>query len=85
MRILKIILSILVAVVAVVGGLFAAAIVALASLAILLTRRFLSPPAGPSPTPSQSRVRHPPKQAGDAIEVTATEIPVEENATPPDR
>lgn len=80
MRILKIVLSILVAVAAVIGGIFTVAVVVVASLAILLTRRFLARPAARVSTPPPAaRVRRSPTRAPDAIDITATEVPVEDN------
>ncbi len=83
MRILKAILTLLVVAAAVIGGLFTAAIVALASIAVLVKRRFLRHPARPTVAPAPPAYR-PRSNAptGDVIEVTATEIPVGENRTP---
>ncbi|HYD82521.1 MAG TPA: hypothetical protein VEA63_00685, partial [Opitutus sp.] len=79
-RILKIVLSILVAIAAVIGGLFTVAVVVVASLAVLLTRRFLARTRPRVSTPSApAQVRRTPARAPDAIEITATEVPNEEN------
>lgn len=73
MRALKLILTAVVAVVAVAAGLFAAAVVALIGLTIFAINRLL----GQKPKPLQRPVfgRRPPRrEPTDAIEVTATEV-----------
>ena len=76
MRALKIILTGLLAVIALTAGLVVAAIVALFGFAIFLASRLL----GHSPfrfVGSRSPRKSSPMKSGDAIDVTATEVPTE--------
>lgn len=76
-RILKTLLTLLIVAAAVIGGLFTAAAIAVASIAVLVTRRLFRSPnrpaVGSTPSPVRPRSAAP---AGDVIEVTATEVPL---------
>lgn len=77
MRLLKLFLSALLAIVAVIGGLFTAAVIALASLAVLLTRRLLGDRRPVVAFSTARRARSPRPTAGDTIDISATEVPAE--------
>lgn len=83
MRLLKVLLTALFAIVAVTMGLFAAAIVGLGAIALLLTRKLLRGGGTHSTAmqaPAPRATRPPANQAtggGDVIEVTATEVPAD--------
>lgn len=86
MRLIPVILTALFAVFALVAGLFAAAGVALAGTVFYVLKRFGRGPliAGNRPSVARPRAR----EAGDVIEVTATEVatePVAERIAPPQR
>lgn len=85
MRVLKILLTAAIVVIALLGGVFVAAIIAVTALAIWLNNRFFRKPRSPlrgTPAPAGIPRATPPRasrtnRAPDptAIEVTATEVP----------
>lgn len=78
MRILKLItaglFAALAAAVAILAGVFAAAVVAGIGLVVYLTRRVLGRGQAPAPRMS-ARPRSQPMHEGDAIDIAATEVP----------
>lgn len=74
-RILKLLFTALAVLAAVIGGLFAAAVVAVTALTVFLTRRFLGKPRAALPrTPAPRAPQRPARDPSDAIEITATEV-----------
>lgn len=81
---LKLLLTALVTVLAVVGSLLAAAVVAVVGLVVLLTRRWLGFSSGSlrgTPRrPGESRMSSKQRERStDVIDVTATEVPAEDS------
>ena len=73
MRLLKLLLTAILAIIAVMGGLLTAFVITVMSLSVILTRKLLR--RGPAPAPPPLRTRPRPKPTGDVIEVSATEVP----------
>lgn len=76
MRLLKVLFTALFALIALVAGLFVAAVVALSSVALFATRRFngeRSPARAGPRSPSRAKTVAP----GDVIDVSATEVPAD--------
>lgn len=86
MRLIHVILTALFAVFALVAGLFAAAVVALAGAILYGLKRFGRGPLIAASRPGVARPRS--RESGDVIEVMATEVtkePVAERIAPPQR
>ena len=76
MRFAKLLLAGIIAAIALIAGVFAAAVVAVTTLAVLIARHFLKPRPARQPPAS---VRAPSRRmnADGAIDVTATEVPAD--------
>lgn len=82
MRALRVVLTSLVAVLAVIAGLIITAVVTISGLLVVFTRRLLGRSAGGRVATSAARPRHDrPAGRTDVIDVTVTEVP----ADPPTR
>ena len=77
MRIVQILLTALAVLVAIIGGVFTAAVAAATVLVVFVTRRLFGKPRVAIPAPARARsapIRRSPASGGDIIDVTATEI-----------
>lgn len=74
MRVFKILITAVAALVAVFAGLLTAAAIALGGIVILLARRLLRGPTSAAP---RSHLRRRGETANDVIDVTATEVPID--------
>jgi hypothetical protein len=85
MRLMKVLSTALLAVFAVLVGLFMAMVVAVASIFVFLARRVFGSsarPPSPSPEPAMETAPRAPRsmsEAADVIEVTATEVPADQS------
>ena len=75
MRIVQILLTALAVLVAIIGGVFTAAVAAVTVLIVFITRRLFGKPRVAIPARARTAPpRRPPASAGDVIDVTATEV-----------
>lgn len=74
MRIVQILLTALAVLVAIIGGVFTAAVAAVTVLVVFITRRLFGKPRAIPARVRTAPVRRPATSAGDVIDVTATEI-----------
>lgn len=81
MRLLKLILTAFLAAIAVIGGLVVTAIVTVVTLTVFAARRALSRPR-PQQSPNAQAGQHRPRRMShpDAIDISATEVPVDRAA-----